>query len=98
MAALTTDAGVGSTDAHPVPGLRDTSGQVWASAPTTVVTPSGERDPAVNPTATLVGIPSDRAIRVNASVKIWQLPVLVWVRKATTGDSPGGGTGCDAVV
>jgi hypothetical protein len=98
MPALTTDAGVGSTETHPEPVPRSTSGHAWASAPTTVVVPSGERDPPVNPMATLVGIPRERAIKVNASVKLSQLPVRVLDRNATTGETPGVGGGCVSVV
>ncbi len=53
----TNATGAGSTDTQPTAPPRYTSGHACASAPVIVVVPSGEREPAVNPTAIRVGYP-----------------------------------------
>src|SRR5579875_3019526 len=71
--------GVGSTETHPAPGPRYTSGHAWASAPVTVYAPVPSLAPGRKPTATRVGRPRLRASTAKAPANCWHEPALVTV-------------------
>ena len=85
-------AGVGSKETQPRVAPRYTSGQAWASAPRTLVTPPLVW-PAVKPTATRVGSPSERAMTAKAPANDSHDPARVTVRNSTSGSVPAGAAG-----